>query len=129
MVILRRFNKHLNGDFMKELSLEELGMVAGGWQAQGSSGNDARNSPASGSNLNGGRGSQNGGNNSSTNAHQQWGIQMNMFVQSIGNSNSCTSNLLGGLAGNSSFSGGNSSTSYGGSRGGNNGRGGGSSKN
>ncbi|WP_421353654.1 hypothetical protein [Aeromonas veronii] len=110
---------------MKELSLEELDLVAGGWQAQGSSGNDARNSPASGSNLNGGRGSQNGGNN----AHQQWGIGMNIFVQAIGNSNSCTSNLLGDRAGNSSFAGGNSSTSYGGGRNNGNGRGGNSAKN
>lgn len=104
---------------MRELSLEELDMVAGGWQAQGATGNDARNSPASGSNLNGGRGSQNGGNNNGLNAHQRWGVGMNLFSQTLKNADSCTSGILGGLAGNSSFSGGNSSTSYGGSRGSN----------
>ncbi|MGY3901077.1 hypothetical protein ACW5XF_01200 [Aeromonas lusitana] len=47
---------------MKELNTLEVDMVAGGWQAQGSSGNDARNSPAEGSGNHGRGNSGNGGN-------------------------------------------------------------------
>lgn len=51
---------------MKELNTLEVDMVAGGWQAQGSSGNDARNSPAQGSG-NHGRGNSGGGNGGNSN--------------------------------------------------------------
>lgn len=67
---------------MKELSMEELSLVSGGWQSQGATRGDM-GSPHEGRGNN--RGSGNGGNNRNTNPNNTWNTNDSLSATVIRN--------------------------------------------
>ncbi|MFQ2345291.1 MULTISPECIES: hypothetical protein [Aeromonas] len=80
---------------MRELSLDELEVIAGGWQSKGATTSDM-GSPHEGRRNNSGGG--NGGNNRGLNTHEQWAVMSNSAFAVLGKQyESCTSGVLGAI--------------------------------